>query len=505
MALHRVGREHEADEHYAMVLSAEPGHAQALRLRGILARDTGRLPLAVELLRKAVEAAPHDPEAAAELGLSHLASGHLQLAEAAFLEALDRDPASRKALTNLGAVLQHQGHLAPAIDVYRELLAMAPDDLEVRCNLAQTLLEAGRGVEALQACDEALCRAPGHATVLATRGAILCALERHAEALPVLEATLESPLESSLAGESADMPLINLAVAARALGHRERAIAALITAIRNNADNARAVADLTLLWAGDGHADDALTLSADFLQRHPGERLVLAARAVALRESGREIEARALIDLQGLVAIRDHLVCTVEEADRWHAELAALIRADPSLLASPTGKSTRGGAQTGEFNPHREPLISSFQERIDAAIRTIVADFRQAGLADHPAMAWATEAWTLRMWATVLPPGGHQLPHMHPLGWLSGVYYVQVPAGIGGTDAGALEFGALPDWICHRQPPERRVIRPIAGRLVVFPSYLHHRTLPFTAGDQPRISIAFDVMPAFAGPPSQGG
>ena len=53
------------------------------------------------------------------------------------------------------------------------------------------------------------------------------------------------------------------------------------------------------------------------------------------------------------------------------------------------------------------------------------------GFATHPAMAWATEHWTLRLWATVLDPGGVQLPHLHPLGWLSGVYYVQVPSGYG--------------------------------------------------------------------------
>jgi hypothetical protein len=37
-------------------------------------------------------------------------------------------------------------------------------------------------------------------------------------------------------------------------------------------------------------------------------------------------------------------------------------------------------------------------------------------------------------------------------------------------------------------------VAPAPGRLVIFPSYFHHRTLPFASGEQ-RISIAFDVMP----------
>ena len=140
MAWHRGGRLQEADEQYAAVIRAEPMQAQALRLRGILARDTGDLELSLKLLRKAVEAAPGDPEPAAELGLSYLAAGYLQLAETAFRKALVRDPDSGKALANLGALLQYRGHVqAPSTAPARPVLD--PDDLEVRCKLATT----GRG------------------------------------------------------------------------------------------------------------------------------------------------------------------------------------------------------------------------------------------------------------------------------------------------------------------------------------------------------------------------
>jgi hypothetical protein len=38
-------------------------------------------------------------------------------------------------------------------------------------------------------------------------------------------------------------------------------------------------------------------------------------------------------------------------------------------------------------------------------------------------------------------------------------------------------------------------VRPVEGLLVLFPSYLYHRTIPFE-GDAPRISVAFDFVPA---------
>ncbi|MEQ1802644.1 MAG: putative 2OG-Fe(II) oxygenase [Gammaproteobacteria bacterium] len=486
MALHRAGRTAEADQHYAAVLRAEPAHPQALRLRGILARDTGNLDLSLKLLRKAADAAPADPEPAAELALSYLAAGYLQLAESSFRKALARDAGSRKALANLGALLQHRGHVQASIDCHRRVLELDPDDLEVRCNLATTLVEAGRGDEALAECDAALAGAPGHPGLLATRGAVLVGLGDYAAAAPLLEAALEAGPD--------DMALINLGLARQQLGQAGEAITALETAVRVNPDNARAAADLTTLLSAAGRSEAALRISDGFLQRHPGERLVLASRGVALRDAGRADEARALVDLEQLVMIGEFPVPRgfTSIAD-FNARLAALLRADPSLLPSPLSKATRGGMQTGELDPDSSPVLGAFRDTLNGELRTIMAAMKREGFADHPVMAWESDRWTLRIWGTLLAPGGHQLPHLHPLAWLSGVYYVEVPAGMG--DDGALEFGEPPPRVTARAEPERRRIGASPGRLVVFPSWFWHRTLPFARPGE-RISVAFDVMPA---------
>jgi len=41
----------------------------------------------------------------------------------------------------------------------------------------------------------------------------------------------------------------------------------------------------------------------------------------------------------------------------------------------------------------------------------------------------------------------------------------------------------------------RRAVQPIPGRLVLFPSYMWHGTVPLRA-PSPRITIAFDAIPA---------
>ena len=91
---------------------------------------------------------------------------------------------------------------------------------------------------------------------------------------------------------------------------------------------------------------------------------------------------------------------------------------------------------------------------------------------------------------------GYQAQHMPPSGWLSGVYYVAVPkiAGEGGND-GWIEFGQPGPEYHFSAEPDLRLVKPEPGMMVMFPSYMFHRTIPFQS-DETRISIAFDVVPA---------
>jgi hypothetical protein len=80
---------------------------------------------------------------------------------------------------------------------------------------------------------------------------------------------------------------------------------------------------------------------------------------------------------------------------------------------------------------------------------------------------------------------------------LSGAYYVELAPviGAGGDSAGYIEFGRP-----HRNLPEApaediHLIRPEVGLLILFPSYLYHRSLPFEGAGE-RISISFDLAPA---------
>ena len=490
MDCHRQGNLYDADRLYAQGLALRPDDAQALRLRGILARECGDTDQSLQLLGKATDVNPRSADAVGELALTWLACGDFQQAEQCLRRSLDIDAGYVKGLVNLGALLQHRGHLAEATELYRRALERDPADLPVRCNLAKTLSDSGAAAAATAECVRAIEMSDRHPHALAVWGAVLTDQENYAEARTILE-------EATRANPQDDMALVNLALACCALGDNNAAIAHLSTAIAANPYNARAVADRANCLTAAGQHDEAIELCVRFLGAHPGERLIVGAHALALLHAGRDAEAYLLTNADMLV--QRHRLALPEDCgdiETLNRALATTIANDPSLLDNPVSKSTYGGAQTGELDAGSAADIDALLAGIAAAVEAAIGRYRETFAADHPVLAPASEQWMLRSWGTVLREGGRQTPHMHPLAWLSGVYYVQVPDDMAtaGKDAGWLEFGRPPERFCHGHEPQTYRFEPRAGELIIFPSWFWHQTLPFRSGEQ-RISIAFDVMP----------
>lgn len=77
---------------------------------------------------------------------------------------------------------------------------------------------------------------------------------------------------------------------------------------------------------------------------------------------------------------------------------------------------------------------------------------------------------------------------------MSGVFYVEVPpAPPDDPSAGGLRFGEVDPDVVTRARFEHLDLRPEPGMLVIFPSYLWHRTLDFR-GPGRRLSVAFDAV-----------
>ena len=123
--------------------------------------------------------------------------------------------------------------------------------------------------------------------------------------------------------------------------------------------------------------------------------------------------------------------------------------------------------------------------------------YRDGLPADHPVRAHWPRRWRLSVWAAVLKGQGNLVPHIHLDGYLGGVYYVRLPAITARADANQaswFELGRPPEELGVAGEMPTRRIQPREGRMILFPSYFYHGTVPFEAGED-RISVAFDVVP----------
>jgi hypothetical protein len=118
------------------------------------------------------------------------------------------------------------------------------------------------------------------------------------------------------------------------------------------------------------------------------------------------------------------------------------------------------------------------------------------GQGDDPLRRRNTGAYRIKgAWSVQLQPDGFHADHLHPDGWLSSACYIALPDAVeGAAREGWIQFGRPGIPTAPSLAPQH-FIKPEPGLLALFPSCMWHGTVPFS-GDQTRLTIAFDVVPA---------
>ena len=124
--------------------------------------------------------------------------------------------------------------------------------------------------------------------------------------------------------------------------------------------------------------------------------------------------------------------------------------------------------------------------------------------------------WGVEMWANINGPGDANQLHCHPGAYWSGVYYPDPGGAEEEGNGGELmledpryptAYSTVPDLVLRladREAMRSQVaIRPAAGLLVLFPSWLRHSVRPHH-GDRERVSVAINLSLAGALPEFQG-
>ena len=228
------------------------------------------------------------------------------------------------------------------------------------------------------------------------------------------------------------------------LGQIEQGIAILLEAQALDPNNIKTAKELSHAYLVAGNPSAALSWTRQGLSLNRSNTALLTYQYYALWELGMDEEALAILDLRTSV-IEESLETPPQYPNMatFHTELKAALTNYPTLVWEPYGKTTRKGNQSGALDEMSLPLTDLFLRHLRQKLDAMIARFPDDP--QHPLFGNKPDSYRLQSWVVFLEPGGHQNPHIHPAGWLSGVYYLDIPPEITGeSQAGWIEFGQPP-------------------------------------------------------------
>ena len=149
---------------------------------------------------------------------------------------------------------------------------------------------------------------------------------------------------------------------------------------------------------------------------------------------------------------------------------------------------TNGMQTTGDLFSQKNDLVKEIKDIIILEVKKYQTHFKDSK--EGLIKSWPTD-FNIKGWLINMKSGGKLKPHMHEQGWLSGSVYINVPPKIK-TDSGNLVVCI--DEEENNSKNTQKIIDVVTGSLCLFPSSLHHYTIPFDSNEN-RIVLAFDVIP----------
>ena len=468
-------------------LARFPGHPRLLAVRAMALKNDGRLDESLAAFDLAVAADPDRALTRHNQAVALRAAHRFDEACAAFAASERLGMRGARFHSNWAAAALEAQRSDEAIEQYRRALAQDPTDGEARTGLTRLLVEY-RGGEDAFAHYEMAARSAGSEAAWVDYANALLSHRRNDEARAVAARGLATfpanralgALEAYAAGLESSSPEAELDRIERLFGGGEDAPLSWMALLALRAGQPARAADLCL----------GLTR----INRFDQSAWSMLSVAWRLLDDPRE---QWLCDYERLVMVTEVVPHDRDcSAADYAAEVAAMLDPLHQTSAAPGDQSLRDGTQTsGALFDRPDPAIQRFRISVIEAAQRAIGDLPADD--SHPFLARTSQRLTtVGSWSVRLQGGGgHHVSHFHSDGWMSSAYYARlphVPAADWDANQGWIQFGVPPANYRIDLPP-RRIVEPAPGRLVLFPSFLLHGTLPFDSGD--RLTAAFDFQP----------
>lgn len=435
----------EAKQAYAQALKLQPNHVELWFNYAIVLTQLDQPTEAEQAYRKAISLNPSFFEAHGNLGTLLQKQGRLDEAISCYQAGLRIQPQDARGHFNLATAQRDKGQLKEAVGSYERAIALFPNYTDAYNNLGETWRDQGDMGKAVQYYQQALQRNPDHAGANYNMGEFLYLAKRFEEAIPYFERSRLDDWQS-------------------------RVMYCLYRA--EKFDAFKQLRD-EVIQQGPHTAPFMATLSTHYSINH-GE-----ADPYQFCPNGFEfVYHRSIPELAPGSPLLAELLDNIAQTDIAERKQARL---------------TNGKQSAGNLFKRPEPAFRTLGDLVKREFSHYQQQFQKADCAlitHFPETLEFTSSWYVNM-----QKGGHLDAHIHEIGWISGAVYLAMPE----TDdpkEGAFEYGTHGDGYpkLHDNFPTN-FIKPRVGDIVLFPSSLFHRTIPFNA-DAQRICVAFDLKPA---------
>jgi tetratricopeptide (TPR) repeat protein len=521
-ALLDLGRLKEAVNAYEAALRLQPSYANALTNLGLAYLALEDAAAARAPLERAVKAAPNNAKAWSALGRALRGTGRTDEAITAFQNSLSLRPNHVPTLHNFAVALRLASQVGDAARILEYCAASDPKSAEIRYNLGHCYYDVGRLDDAASAYEAAITLNPtyrdahdslnrlhwqrGDEQYLASYAAALRDHPRNAGLLTDLatrlnlggqiEQTIDIVQDALRRGVDTGALRHRLGQAYWAQQERDAALSQFRAAIAADPETAEHRLELARSLIIQQEYHGALDELQPVLRRNPVDQQAIAYEALAWRFLGDD-RADRLNDydrfIKASILRPPPQWGSVEDFNRRLEQVLAELH---NTSRHPLEQTLRGGTQTmGDLFDRKAPEIVAIREMIEQAVADFIAALPDDP--DHIFLNRKAGSFTFSgSWSVRLRSKGFHLNHVHSEGWISSCYYVGLPKAMEREDEqqGWIKFGETGLSLGERERIAR-AIRPEVGKLILFPSYMYHGTVPFDE-DAYRTTIAFDVIPA---------
>jgi len=191
VAFHQAGQLAQAERICKQILTYNSQNAEAFHFLGIIACQTGKYPVAVDLIIHAIEIDSKQSPFYYSLANALREQGKFMEAIEAYQQAIRIQPNHADAYNNLGTIFINQNRIDDAIEAYRQAIQIQPNQGEAYYNLGNALHRQEKLEEAIEAYQQAIQIQPNQGDAYNNLGVVLIDHEKLRESVQIYQKTLE--------------------------------------------------------------------------------------------------------------------------------------------------------------------------------------------------------------------------------------------------------------------------------------------------------------------------